>query len=143
MKCSDLVFYVKSARQELDIKFYMDGVLVGQCLPDDNWQEVKIQLPQQDGNHCFEVEMQGKTPQHTKIDADGNILEDLLIEFKDWRFDDIELGHAASELIVYEHDHNGTSDVVQQRFFGQMGCNGKIKLQFESPVFNWLLLHLL
>lgn len=83
--------------------------------------------------------MAGKTAQHTKVDADGNIVEDVVISLADFAFDDIRLGHVMTEKSRYRHDFNGTQSLQDDQFFGSMGCNGTVRLDFYSPIYLWLL----
>jgi len=73
------------------------------------------------------------------IDDQGNIIKDVVVEIVDISFDDVELGQIFYDKTFYYHDLNGTKDPVEDRFFGTMGCNGKVRLDFSSPVFIWLL----
>jgi hypothetical protein len=43
---------------------------------------------------------------------------------------------------VYEHDYNGTGTLTQEKFYGQMGCNGTVSLAFCTPIYMWLLEHM-
>jgi hypothetical protein len=93
-------------------------------------------------DHIVEIEMQGKLPEQTQLDADGNIVGDRVIEISDFTIDDITLGHLFTEVSQYHHDHNGTSEPVENQFYGTMGCNGVIRFRFSSPVYLWLLGHM-
>ena len=62
-----------------------------------------------------------------------------MIEISDVAIDGIELGIVFQNLSRYTHDFNGTADKITEQFFGIMGCNGNIELEFDSPVYQWLL----
>lgn len=94
------------------------------------------------GEHVLEIVLSGKLPEHTKINDQGDILEDVLANITDICIDGIYLGQVFQEQALYHHDHNGTTAPVQQSFQGVMGCNGCVRLVFESPVYQWLLEHL-
>ena len=91
------------------------------------------------GKHILEIEMLGKLPEHTQLDAQGNILQDSLVTVNHLKFDDIDLGQVFYNLAEYHHDLNGTSTPRVDKFYGTMGCNGVVKLEFSSPVYIWLL----
>lgn len=91
-----------------------------------------------DAPHRLCLTMSGKTPEHTKIDG-SLILEDALIRIGNLSFDDIKLGHAMVEHCRYRHDFNGTQAALDDKFFGDMGCNGTVTLDFTSPIYVWLL----
>jgi len=89
--------------------------------------------------NVVEIEMSGKSQDHTKVDDHGNIVEDRCIEIRDLCLDDIELGNILSQKCKYSHDFNGTKDPVEEKFWGTMGCNGRVRFEFSSPVYLWLL----
>lgn len=89
--------------------------------------------------HLLEIEMKNKLPEHTRIDESGRILEDRMVSIRDISLDDIELGTTFTNLSEYQHDFNGTSQAITEKFYGDMGCNGIIRLRFQSPVYLWLL----
>jgi hypothetical protein len=92
-----------------------------------------------DGDHQLQFVMKNKTCDHTTIDSEGNILSDCRICISDLSFDEIKLGTIFTDHAVYEHDFNGTADKIQDKFYGEMGCNGTITLEFTTPVYLWLL----
>ena len=87
----------------------------------------------------LEIEMSGKQPQHTVIDANGNIVEDRMIEISDFAIDNIALAQLFTENTQYHHDFNGSQAPVVDSFFGAMGCNGVLKFKFTTPAYLWLL----
>jgi hypothetical protein len=40
---------------------------------------------------------------------------------------------------VYTHDFNGSQPPVDDKFFGDLGCNGTVSLKFTAPTYLWLL----
>lgn len=90
-------------------------------------------------SHVIEICLSGKLPEHTIIDEQGNILEDRRLIVEDFGFDDISLKQLMYDLSEYHHDFNGTKDSIKEKFFGEMGCNGTVRLEFTSPVYVWLL----
>ena len=92
-----------------------------------------------DGEHQLRFVMKNKTHDHTKIDETGNILSDCRICIEKLSFDEINLQQIFIEQAVYEHDFNGTADLVKDQFYGEMGCNGTLTLAFTTPVYLWLL----
>lgn len=90
-------------------------------------------------DHELIIELLGKTPQHTVIDTQGNIISDSLLEIKNLALDGIDLTAVLNKVTQYHHDGNGTDLQKQHEFFGSMGCNGQVVLRFSSPVYLWLL----
>ena len=66
-------------------------------------------------------------------------MSDKSITVENLAFDEIALGHLVTELATYTHNFNGSQDTIQDQFFGSLGCNGIVKLEFTSPVYLWML----
>jgi nicotinate-nucleotide pyrophosphorylase len=92
-----------------------------------------------DSKQVLEIIMSGKQPEHTVLDSDGHIIKDRLITIRNVRLDQIALGQLFLDQAIYLHDFNGTAEKTQDKFFGTMGCNGTVQLEFTSPVYLWLL----
>lgn len=90
-------------------------------------------------DHCLEIDMMGKLPGHTVIDNIGNIVSDRVIKLDNIALDGLELGQLFYDLAEYTHNFNDTQDPITEKFYGIMGCNGTVKLNFSSPVYLWLL----
>ena len=58
------------------------------------------------------------------------------------QFDGIEIGYNIMQLAVYTHDCNGSDNLNNYKFYGELGCNGTVELKFITPVYIWLLEHM-
>ena len=102
-------------------------------------QSISIDMPDVDGNHELRLILKNKTEAHTLIDIDGNIVSDATLLISNLAFDEIKLGHLMSKLATYTHDFNGTKESTEEKFYGEMGCNGTVGLKFVTPIYLWLL----
>ena len=91
------------------------------------------------GEHELQFVMSGKTHQHTKIDEQGNILSDVLLELRDIVIDGIDISNMFYSHARYTHDFNGTQPQTTTTTHGSLGCNGVVSLKFSSPFYLWLL----
>lgn len=91
------------------------------------------------GEHVLTITMQGKTPQHTFLDPNGGILDDVVLLIESAQINTTPIGDIMHRRSLYRHNYNSSGDAVEQAFFGSMGCNGTVIMQFESPVDLWLL----
>lgn len=139
MDKSKIKFQACSNSQELLLTVKLDDELVYQGPLSEQLQEISTDVDNTDGERCLSITMSGKTPEHTEVDDQGNITKDHMIQIRDVYFDDIRLGQIFVEKSVYEHDFNGTGELIQDKFYGDMGCNGTIKLRFTTPVYPWIL----
>jgi hypothetical protein len=92
-----------------------------------------------DGEHILRITLKNKLPEHTRIDDQDNIVSDALLSVTEILFDEIDCTQIVQELAVYRHNLNGTAPEIEDRFFGDMGCNGTVELKFTTPVYLWLL----
>ena len=137
---SRISFEVYSTGPDLVLTTWFNGEKIWQGCPGKVPLKVEHEFEDDfETVHCLELELLGKLPEHTTIDQDGNILEDRMLCIKKVLLDDIELGHVLTNVATYHHDFNGTAQPVVEKFYGAMGCNGRIKFEFTSPVYLWLL----
>lgn len=92
-----------------------------------------------DKQYNLKIVMSGKTDAHTKVDDQGNIVKDALLMFEKFELMGIDIGQVVSKNAIYQHNHNGHSEDVNDKFFSSMGCNGTVELAFNTPVYLWLL----
>ena len=90
-------------------------------------------------DHTLIFEMRGKLPEHTKIDENGEIIQDRCVSVTDLAFDGIALGHTVAEHAKYYHTNNDATKPVVDSFYGLMGCNGRVEIKFFTPLYLWLL----
>jgi hypothetical protein len=102
-------------------------------------QTVSYEFSDLDAEHELRFVMKNKTADHTTVDESGIIVKDACLIISDLAFDDIALGNIVTEKAVYTHDFNGTVSLIQDKFFGQMGCNGTVSIKFTTPMYLWLL----
>lgn len=101
--------------------------------------QIEMTLEDADADHVLEIELQGKLPDHTRVDDQGVIIDDVLITISNVRLDDLVLGQTFFDRTDYSHDFNGTGARTVQAFSGHMGCNGVVRFEFSTPAYLWLL----
>ena len=92
-----------------------------------------------EGEHELKFVLKNKTQDHTAVDEHGNIVSDAVLSIANIAMDEIKLGHMFSEQTCYHHDTNGSELLAEHKFFGVMGCNGYVSMQFSTPLYLWLL----
>jgi hypothetical protein len=85
------------------------------------------------------IVLQGKTLDHTQIDADGNIVKDATLQISNVVIDEIDINQLFLDKCVYTHNFNGTQPEIADTFHGVAGCNGTISFEFSTPIYLWLL----
>lgn len=92
-----------------------------------------------DGEHVLEIELFGKRAEHTTINSAGEIIKDAMLSVTSIAIDDIDMTNIVIAKGVYTHDFNGTQPAIDDSFYGYLGCNGTLKVNFTTPVYLWLL----
>jgi hypothetical protein len=104
--------------------------------------KISFDIPDSEIEQCLAFTMSGKQQHHTKIDQEGNILSDALLEIRSITVDGIELDTFLPGRMQYHHDFNGTKPPVEEIFYSDMGCNGTVKWEFTTPFYLWILEHI-
>jgi len=107
-------------------------------------QNIQGMLPTDsvESDHVMKLVLKNKQPNHTQISSSGEIVKDSCLEISNLTFDTIELNFDILQTAVYHHNFNGASADNEHKFFGTMGCNGTVELQFSTPIYLWLLEHM-
>ena len=103
---------------------------------------IQIELPEDEADYSLKIVLKNKTSDHTVLDPLGAIVQDTNLIVENIKFDNIAISHNISQLIVYSHDCNGTDELKEHKFYGEMGCNGTVELKFTTPIYLWLLEHM-
>ena len=78
-------------------------------------------------------------------DTDLSAGQDCFAQIRDIRFDDVSLEHIINELTFISNWEEGSDLNLIQNFSvidncaGQLNFNGIIKLEFDTPVYSWLI----
>ena len=127
-----------NAATKLGLEIWLDD----QQLFDTNHvsaQQLEWSIKEDEGDHELRFIMKNKTIDHTQLDEHGQIIQDHRITIQNLCFDEIALGQLFVDHAEYTHDFNGTKDIITDKFYGEMGCNGTVSLKFTTPMYIWLL----
>ena len=135
-----LAFDVSATGPDLHLDVMLDGIIIWSGYPGSEKETICHDFDDTaEQDHVLQFVMEGKLPEHTRIDAAGAILEDRCIQITNVTFDEFQLGHMFTQVSQYHHDHNGTTEAKIDQFYGEMGCNGRIEMPFSTPIYLWLL----
>jgi hypothetical protein len=102
-------------------------------------QEISVEISDDDAEHELKFVLKNKTPEHTTVDEQGVIVSDARLSITDLAFDEILLAQIVVNKSTYTHNFNGSGVETQEKFYGEMGCNGTVSLKFATPMYLWLL----
>ena len=99
-------------------------------------------LDAKEGDQELKFIMKNKTMDHTTVDENNKIVKDACLNISNFTIDSVKLGHTFLEQCKYRHNFNGTQDPVEDKFYGDMGCNGTLIFLFQSPIYPWLVMNM-
>jgi hypothetical protein len=123
----------------LGFETWLDNQLMFDTDHLDKTQQIVISLDDTDAEHELKLVLKNKNFEHTRLNSAGEIESDAMLEIRNLAFDDIPVGQIVTEQTVYTHNFNGTAELIQDQFFGVMGCNGTVTLKFTTPMYLWFL----
>jgi hypothetical protein len=128
-----------AAEPPLQFRVLLDGNVVYELDADADHVKIAIDDDGTTRTHNMVLEMSNKQPHHTSINQQQEIVEDAVITVKNITVDSINIDQIFSEKSHYQHNYNGNGNAVTDCFYGVMGCNGQVRMQFTAPVYLWLL----
>ena len=131
---------MSDAQCPLGVEIWLDDIVLLSKKPLQENLSFSYEIKDDDnGEHELRIVLQGKLPDHTKIDEQGNIISDSTLQISNVTIDDLDINQLFLEKCVYEHNFNDTQPVIQDTFHGIAGCNGTISFKFSMPIYLWLL----
>jgi len=127
----------------LGVKVWFDNVAVATVDHVNHTCPVTVKFADsmQAETHCLQIQMLGKQSEHTKLDAQGNFLQDPRLIISNFQVSEIPADDILHKLGSYQHSFNGNGEPTNHQFSGVMGCNGTVTLELTTPVLMWLLEH--
>jgi hypothetical protein len=131
------------AAAELGIQVWVDDLCVHQHSHVTETYRVRHEIDDdEEKSHRLKIVLTGKTEKHTQLDDDGNITKDAMLNISGIALGGINIDKIVHTLAKYQHDFNGTQPQCLDEFYGDMGCNGSVTLEFTTPSYLWLLEHM-
>ena len=124
-------------------KILLNDQLISQTTADTKEFITEINLPEIPRDHTVEIQMLGKNSQHTQLDSQGNIVYDVAFEVTTLDIEDIDMKpiFCHGRICYYHTSNNPVNPEIQDEFYGYIGFNGRVKLEFSTPIYLWLLQH--
>lgn len=118
---------------------FLNQQLVGNYTASLEPYAINLTVPDDCFSHTLKIVMSGKNTQHTIVSQDGNIITDASIVFSILEFEHINMMPIFCQgKTCYYHSHNDSARSVElDEFYGYMGCNGYVDIQFDTPIYQW------
>jgi hypothetical protein len=126
-------------------KEYIHGTLAS----NDTVEYFEFDAEIEEGAHSLDIAFLNKTVYDTKLDANGNIVKDLLLNIDSIEIDEIDIGSlkwtASNYTPLYPESYKqhvlrtGQEIETELKNCVNLGWNGTWSLPFTSPFYIWLL----
>ena len=126
-----------SDHADLGLEIWLDQIVLFDDYPTPGTNKLVLNIECQDGVHTIRFCLKSKTAAHTKIDTSSEILEDAVIRVENICLDEVNIDNMVYDHATYIHDTNGTTCIKHDKFFGTLGCNGEVRLDFSIPLYQW------
>jgi len=139
-----LYFTTVGSAPEIKVQILHQNKVVGQFECDDTLHQVTFDVGDTNirQDQTVAIQMSGKQDKHTTIDNHYNIIQDSHIQVEKIIFNGVDVTEIFCQgFQSYLHDCNGSSQINQHKFYGYMGCNGQVNLDFYTPLYRWYLDH--
>jgi hypothetical protein len=137
-KCK-LTFTVRNTAPDLRIAVELDGTIFYDAEPQSQARAIECAFDDSDALHVLTIKMSGKRTDHTRVNDAGEITEDRWVEIRDVCLDGIPIAQPFLKHAQYWHSFNTANPHQADIFWGDMGCNGTVRFEFQGPTYMWLL----
>lgn len=137
---------INDPSRPLDFKILHDNDSIFETRTTETSYKISHSIEEDDNTHSIKFIMSGKTDDHTIVDDNNEIISSAQVEIKNVKFDEIQIDDlflSNDNLATYTHNQNGYGDEVTDVFDFCMGCNGTAEFKFGTPVYIWLLEHMM
>lgn len=104
-------------------------------------QSIHYEISDDIGHHNVQISMKGKQYYHTVVDNQGNVQSDIFFEIKKLEFEEVNVREIfCLGKKCYTHSFNNPkAESFVDEFYGTIGCNGVVNIEFETPIYLWFL----
>ena len=138
-----LVFSTHGQAAEINFFVYFDNNLVGEfaCIGSAHLIEYELSEEQDDIERprCVTITMLGKNQSHTVLDSQNQIKSDCYCLLDKIIFDQIDVTDQFCQGQAKYFQTTSTGEDGVDDFFGFLGINGKVILDFSTPLYKWML----
>lgn len=135
----ELDFSASKSCDDIVLEIYCNDKKISESVALPTKQTVCINLSEDPADHCLRMIMRGKTNQHTVLDSNNEIVDDVWFSVDRLEFEDLDMREIFCQgCKCYTHSFNQNQPSFVDEFYGYIGCNGTIEIKFSTPIFLWL-----
>lgn len=125
---------------DVRLEVFVNQKLISQTTSTTEEFITEINLPETPATHVVEICMSGKNETHTVVDDHGNILSDIAFVVETLKIQDIDMKpvFCQGRKCYFHTGNNPTGDLIQDEMYDYIGWNGKVQLEFFTPIYLWM-----
>jgi hypothetical protein len=136
----NLEFSASADCTDILIEIYLNKNKIFESTAQQQLQQVLCNINEDPADHELALVMSGKNRSHTVVDNNGEITSDIYFTINRLEFEDLDM----RELFClgkqcYTHSFNSSQPEFLDEFYGIIGCNGTVNINFSTPIYLWLL----
>lgn len=123
---------LNSGNGDLAVEIWFDGTKIFDQSLIAQERQIKHEYDDTGGKHELQIVLKDKTLTIDHEDVESH----PMVEISDVCFDGVKIDNLMYQLAKYHHNEV-TMDT--HKFFGRMGCEGIVTLNWYSPYYKWIL----
>jgi hypothetical protein len=136
----DLQLSATAECKDILIEVYLDSTLLLKTTATQTPQSVTCEIDETPGDHDVTLVMTGKNHSHTVVSDAGEIIDDIHFKIDKLEFEELDMTEVfCLGKSCYTHSFNSAQPAFLDEFYGIIGCNGTVKIEFSTPIHLWLL----
>lgn len=137
-----LTFSTTGDAPEITTQVIYQDQIQGEFTGDKLSSQIQFTVNDTDENtlQTIRVAMTGKNDNHTRLNSQGSIQHDSHVKIENINFNGVDVTEIFCDgCCCYSHDNNGTGEWHTEEFYGYIGCNGWVDVEFYTPLYLWVL----
>lgn len=135
----NLEFSASADCDDILIEIYLDDNKIFESTAQQRSQQVLCEINETPANHALKLVMSGKNRTHTTINSVGEITRDIYFKIDQLEFEDLDMQEVfCLGKQCYTHNFNSNQPEFLDEFYGIIGCNGTVNIEFSTPIYLWL-----
>jgi len=135
----NLEFSASSDCSDIQLEIYLNNKKIFESTAQQQTQQVLCSIDEDPADHELTLIMSGKNQSHTVVNDNGEIISDIYFTINRLEFEDLDMREVfCLGKQCYWHNFNSDQPEFLDEFYGVMGCNGTVKINFTTPIYLWL-----
>jgi hypothetical protein len=136
----NLEFSASSDCTDILIEIYLNKNKIFESTAQQQSQQVLCEIDESPADHTLTLVMSGKNQSHTVVNDKGEITSDIYFTINRLEFEDLDMQEVfCLGKECYTHSFNSDQPEFLDEFYGIIGCNGTVNINFSTPIYLWLL----